>query len=69
MACSTDGELSVAGTGKGYEALCRRLARATGTAPRSIDTWEAALDAAPGTLLKLACDLEQGFVDEAQNIA
>jgi transcription-repair coupling factor (superfamily II helicase) len=62
------GKVVVAGSGKSSEALCRRLLKATGTAPRSIDTWEAALEAEPGTLLRLACDLEQGFVDEAQNI-
>lgn len=58
----------ITGNGNSSEALCRRLAKATGTTPRSIDTWEAALAAEPATLLKLPCDLERGFIDPVNNI-
>jgi transcription-repair coupling factor (superfamily II helicase) len=59
----------IAGRGKRAEALARRLAKTTGTEPRFVDGFEAVLAAEPKTLLKLACDLDQGFVDEARNIA
>ncbi len=59
----------VAGTGKGLDTLSRRLAKATGTAARSVDTWQAVLEADAGSLLKLECELEQGFVDDKHNIA
>ncbi|MBW6425131.1 DEAD/DEAH box helicase [Rhizobium sp. XQZ8] len=59
----------ISGKGKSADALCRRLAKATGLAPRSIDAWNAVREAEPGTLLKLAVDLEQGFVDAAQSVA
>lgn len=59
----------ISGKGRRSEALCRRVAKATGMAPLSIDTWEAVREAEPGILLKLACDLEQGFIDPAQNVA
>jgi len=58
----------IAGQGKTAEAIGRRLAKSAGKAPRSVDTWEAVLEAQPGTLLSLACDLEQGFVDVGQNV-
>ncbi|WP_313903801.1 DEAD/DEAH box helicase [Rhizobium leguminosarum] len=59
----------ISGKGKGSEALCRRLGQATGTAPQSIDTWAAVLKAEPGTVLKLACELEQGFIDATESVA
>jgi transcription-repair coupling factor (superfamily II helicase) len=62
-------KLVVVGRGKSSEALYRRLAKANGTKSRSVDRWEAVLEAEPGSLLKLPCDLEQGFIDTAQNIA
>jgi transcription-repair coupling factor (superfamily II helicase) len=58
----------IAGRGNGYEALSRRVGKNTGTAPRLIDNWDAVIDAKPGSLLELVCDLEQGFIDEKQNI-
>lgn len=58
----------IAGQGETAEAIGRRLAKSAGKVPRSVDTWEAVLQAEPGTLLSLACDLEQGFVDAGQNV-
>ncbi|TWF47766.1 DEAD/DEAH box helicase [Neorhizobium alkalisoli] len=58
----------ITGNGKTAEAICRRLAKADGKVLRSVDTWEAVLEAEPGTLLRLACDLEQGFIDVRQNV-
>lgn len=58
----------IAGKGKTAEAIGRRLAKAGGKSPRSVDTWEAVLKAKPGLLLSLACDLDQGFVDAGQNV-
>ncbi len=59
----------VCGTGKGADAVCRRMDKATGIAPRSIDSWKAVEEATPGALLKLPIDLDQGFIDALQNIA
>jgi transcription-repair coupling factor (superfamily II helicase) len=59
----------ISGKGESSDALCRRLAKAIGMAPRPIDTWKAVRDAEPGILLKLAVDLDQGFIDAAQNVA
>lgn len=59
----------IAGKGKSSEALSRRLAKMTGAAALAVETWDVVLEAEPGTLLKLACDLDQGFVDTAQEIA
>jgi transcription-repair coupling factor (superfamily II helicase) len=58
----------VAGMGKSAEALARRLAKTTATAPRSVDTWQAVLDADPGALMRMVCDMDQGFIDEANNV-
>ncbi|MCJ8520774.1 transcription-repair coupling factor (superfamily II helicase) [Pseudorhizobium tarimense] len=61
-------KIVIAGTGKGPAALCRRLTKATATAVRSVDTWEAVLANNVANLLKLECDLEQGFVDAKSDI-
>jgi transcription-repair coupling factor (superfamily II helicase) len=58
----------ITGKGKTAEAMGRRLAKASRKVPRSVDTWEAVLKAEPGTLLSLACDLDQGFIDAGQNV-
>ena len=59
----------ISGKGRGSDALRRRVAKANGVTPRFVETWEAVLKAKPGELLNFACELEQGFVDTAQNIA
>jgi transcription-repair coupling factor (superfamily II helicase) len=59
----------ISGHGKDSEALCRRVAKATGVSPRSVDSWSQVLDAEPGALLKLACALDHGFLDAAHNVA
>jgi transcription-repair coupling factor (superfamily II helicase) len=59
----------IAGKGKGADALGRRLAKATGTDVRPVDSWDTVLQTGAGSLLKLDCDLQQGFVDAAHNIA
>ncbi|WP_377296925.1 DEAD/DEAH box helicase [Rhizobium sp. SGZ-381] len=61
-------KIVLTGTGKSLEALSRRLAKAAGTTVQPIDTWEAAISAEAGSLLKLPCALEQGFVDKRNNI-
>lgn len=61
-------KIVLTGTGKGLDALARRLAKAAGTTVRSVDTWEAVLAAEAGSLLKLPCALERGFVDSRHNI-
>ncbi len=58
----------VAGRGKGSEALYRRLAKSTPAQARSTDRWQGVLEAEPGSLLKMPCDLEQGFIDAKQKV-
>jgi transcription-repair coupling factor (superfamily II helicase) len=58
----------IAGRGKRFQALARRLKQATETTPHPVDDWIWVQDAEPAALLKLECDLEQGFVDAAQKI-
>lgn len=58
----------IVGTGKGLEALCRRMANATGAPARSVDTWQAILEAEPGSLLRWQCQLEKGFLDRKHKI-
>lgn len=59
----------VAGTGQSFERLSRRLAKAVGTPAQPVDSWDAVLEAEAGSLLKLQCRLEEGFLDLKQNIA
>jgi transcription-repair coupling factor (superfamily II helicase) len=59
----------VSGTGKGSEALCRRVAKATGVLARSVESWRQVMEAEPGALLKLVCNIDHGFIDAAQNVA
>lgn len=67
--CAKQGQTIVlTGTGKSVEALSRRLAKATCATLQHVDTWQAAISAEPGSLLKLPCTLEQGFVDRRNNI-
>ena len=61
-------KIVLTGTGKSLEALSRRFAKAAGTAVQPVDTWEAVMAAEAGSLLKLPCALEQGFVDKRHNI-
>lgn len=60
--------VAIVGTGKGFEALCRRMTNAAGTPARSVDNWQAVLEAEAGSLLRLQCQLEKGFVDAKHNI-
>ncbi len=62
-------KLVVVGSGKSSEALYRRLAKANGVKNRPVDRWESVLEAEPGSLLKLPCDLDEGFIDTAHKIA
>jgi transcription-repair coupling factor (superfamily II helicase) len=59
----------ISGTGKRAEGLCRRAEKASGMAPLAVDSWQAVLEAQPATLLKLSCDLKQGFIDADTKIA
>ncbi|MCO5733137.1 DEAD/DEAH box helicase [Rhizobium sp. SSA_523] len=59
----------LAGRGRSLEALCRRLAQATGQSITSADSWDAVLAAEEASLVKLPCDLEQGFIDAENRIA
>ncbi|AXV17559.1 hypothetical protein CYG48_17095 (plasmid) [Neorhizobium sp. SOG26] len=58
----------VAGRSNGSSTLFRRLAKAAGTEARTVDRWEQVLEAKPGSLLKLSCDLNEGFIDPERNI-
>lgn len=62
-------KIVLCGTGKAAEALSRRAAKAAGMSPLTVDCWEAALKTKPGTLLRFACPLSQGFIDIAANMA
>ncbi len=62
-------KLVVVGRGKSSETLYRRLEKTAKSVKGSIDSWETARHAEPGTLMKFTCDLEQGFIDVTQNIA
>lgn len=61
-------KIVLTGSGKSLESLSRRLAKAAGTTVQPIDSWEAVKSAEAGSLLKLPCALEQGFVDKRNNI-
>lgn len=52
----------LAGTGREFDGLCRRLERETGKKLVTINGWVDARAAKPGSLLKIACALDQGFV-------
>jgi len=59
----------ISGTGKRAEAFCQRAEKASGMSAVAIDNWQAVLEAQPATLLKLPCDLKQGFIDADAKIA
>ncbi|WP_421578216.1 DEAD/DEAH box helicase [Shinella sp. M31] len=59
----------ISGTGKRAEGFCRRAEKASGMAPLAVDSWQAVLEAQAATLLKLPCDLTQGFIDADTKIA
>ena len=61
-------KILVVGRGKSAGALYRRLEKTAETAVGSIGHFENALEAQPGTLMQLIGDLQEGFVDAAQNI-
>lgn len=61
-------KIVLTGTGKSVEALSRRFAKVAGTTVQPVDTWEAVMAAEAGSLLKLPCALEQGFVDKRHEI-
>ena len=57
-------------TGRGalFAALCRRLERGDESDVRPVARWSDVEATAPGAVVKLACDLEQGFVDRARKL-
>ncbi|WP_337269916.1 DEAD/DEAH box helicase [Oryzifoliimicrobium ureilyticus] len=59
----------VVGRGKSSDALYRRLTKAAGAKTSPVDRWQSVLAAEPGSILKLACDLDQGFIDTTNHIA
>ncbi|WJH38437.1 helicase-related protein (plasmid) [Aliirhizobium terrae] len=58
----------VAGRGRPLEALCRRIVKAAGQNFSVVAGWENILRARSGSFLKLEGDLEDGFVDNIQDI-
>ncbi|MGF9567751.1 DEAD/DEAH box helicase [Neorhizobium sp. BT27B] len=59
----------ISGNGKGPEALTRRVVKRSGITPLLIERWEAGKEAAPGSLLRLHCELEESFIDDAAKVA
>ena len=52
-----------------FEALCRRLERGEGKAKiAQVERWSDVDKAEQGMILKLFCDLERGFIDDAFNL-
>lgn len=59
----------IAGNGKRPEALTRRVVKRSGITPLLIERWEAGKEASPGSLLRLPCELEESFIDDAAKVA
>lgn len=58
----------ICGRGKRSAALSRRVLKASGITPRPIDKWEAVNEATPGSLLRLHCELQESFIDDAAKV-
>ncbi|MDR6101565.1 transcription-repair coupling factor (superfamily II helicase) [Agrobacterium larrymoorei] len=58
----------IAGNGKRAEALYRRLEKVTESTDGPVAQWDDVLRAAPGTLIQIACNLQEGFVDTRDGI-
>jgi transcription-repair coupling factor (superfamily II helicase) len=61
--------VAVLGNGAAFESLCRRLEREQSAKMLTAARWADMAEAEPGTLLKLACDLEHGFADSKAKLA
>jgi transcription-repair coupling factor (superfamily II helicase) len=59
----------ISGDGKRAEALTRRVVKASGITPVLIERWEAGKEFAPGSLLRLHCELEESFIDDPAKVA
>ncbi|MGI2034256.1 DEAD/DEAH box helicase [Rhizobium panacihumi] len=59
----------ISGDGKRAEALTRRVVKASGITPVLIEKWEAGKEFAPGSLLRLHCELEESFIDDPAKVA
>ena len=66
---SRDLKVVIAGRGKAAESLCRRATRASGMAAESVESWDKILEAEPGTLLQMAIELQDSFVDTVAKVA
>lgn len=62
-------KIVIAGMGKGFETLCRRVAKAMETPIRAVESWDDILASNPRSLLKFPSPLETGFIDLQYNIA
>jgi transcription-repair coupling factor (superfamily II helicase) len=60
---SRNATVVLAGTGRGFESLCRRIERARDKDLAEAAQWSDVQAAGKGAVLKLACPLEEGFID------
>ena len=58
----------IAGSGKRAEALYRRLEKRADAPNGSVAGWDDVLRATPGSLMKIASNLQEGFVDTSEGI-
>lgn len=59
----------ITGVDSRFEDLCRRLERGSGKGKVSaMGHWSDVAAAEPGTILKLSCPLERGFIDQASSL-
>jgi len=66
---SRDLTVVIAGRGKAAESICRRATRASGMTAESVESWDKILEVKPGTLLQMAIELEDSFVDTIAKVA
>ncbi|MEJ8307865.1 DEAD/DEAH box helicase [Agrobacterium larrymoorei] len=58
----------IAGNGKRAEALYRRLEKGADASSGTVARWDDVLRAKRGSLMKIACNLQEGFVDTSEGI-
>ena len=58
----------IAGNGKRAEALYRRLEKGADAPNGTVARWDDVLKATPGSLMKIASNLQEGFVDTSEGI-
>ena len=64
--CASNRTIVLCGEGPVFDGLCRRVRRDKEI--RAITRWSQASKAEPGTVLRLSCDLEHGYIDGDLNL-